>query len=1324
MNNIAKLHDVLNDAKDYCISFLQETKLQSDRISSIRSKWRNQEGIFMSCARQGSRRGVVTLFSENLEITHLASNADDDGQYMINVCEYHQRTMMFVNTYGSPDSDANAVATFQRLALAIEQMQANFHIDDIVMAGDFNVVLDPNDTTSTMNKPRAEARLRTLVFDIDVIDVDQILSASPEKTYFCKHSRGPNMEARYDRYYISQHLIEGAKLDRRPRPDDHTPLVLTILDQGPPDALWRFDDKLLMSAIFSEKVKEEIRQALSEFCIEDVTDVDINTVQNLVRSDEPFKVLAKVLEKVIRLSKKEMKEKRKKAKQKSEEALQKLIDAREVYNQAYPQTDADRERMEEAVQEYKNVQRKRADMAAVNNHKNYASHGEKLTQYYFSRMKAGRPSREIHKLVINEAGGPRSLEGEEIRRHMTEKYEDIARKDPQVGDLTIAEFLGEDLVQSSKEVPLDAEEMMCRDITSDELEGVVKELKNRSAPGPTGITNPLLKFLFPMIREILAAAGNKWLWWDEPKLPPAGLYHRKIIFILKQGKDRTSPDAYRGLSMLENIYKLYSKILANRMAPVLEQIQDKMQFGFTRNTGCMEASRTIIDAIYEAAQTNTPLININTDVYKAFDMIDKQHIFNCMEFYSFPEKFIEAYKRLSQNATAEFEVNRKRSEQINLERGTGQGDPSSSFLFNLAVTPLNHFLSNSPVVPRISFGNVEVPPVSFADDNDLPLDGNELQKIKDTIRKITEYERVSGLKLNMNKCEVMAVNCDQVTVDNLLQETGMKRVHKTKHLGLVIDESGNLTKEDNMQPIHEKLKRIVKTYSTSMSTPIGRSLYAKYLMSSRYIHVTMNRSIAKNEAKKIKKQLVKMTWTKYKGPEAPGTRPHIAKDRIAQNIRFGGLGVPEPEIQSKSLKLAWVRKIHQGSQEQVWYARLAQWLQDEQCPTPEQHLKLGSIAWKTTADKLRQKSKYWAETFDHIAEIIEAAHRAYKQWHLIPIIGSSRIADDNLGALTFSNPHARRLIANGLCNIGQLFRTNEAGHVTATNMKSMAELQAEYDPNLSFIMMHSLANLARDTKRKFRQAIQQGTVMPTNTTAIEELLKKYPSGCSAATEVLLAKKRQGWEWGDCPRSYSTYRDDGFTDITQKQFSAAFVKVRKTLAMPAAQWTSTQVLTCTLWTAKKEATTRRGIAAGETGDCKNCLEDEEESVAHAMYHCTVMQELLEWVYRAINEVRGNNAPGHPLVPNVYQVLFHKLSSDISFSHRNTIDDLLILAKHQLYQLRMRDDSQRRPTRRRVAGQYIGELRRHIEVLEHNGKTTQFIKEIEQRLSEIARWPQDG
>ena len=89
---------------------------------------------------------------------------------------------------------------------------------------------------------------------------------------------------------------------------------------------------------------------------------------------------------------------------------------------------------------------------------------------------------------------------------------------------------------------------------------------------------------------------------------------------------------------------------------------------------------------------------------------------------------------------------------------------------------------------------------------------------------------------------------------------------------------------------------------------------------------------------------------------------------------------------------------------------------------------------------------------------------------------------------------------------------------------------------------------------------------------VNYLIKKHPKGCSAATEVLLARKRLRWEWGNCPRSFSTLQADGFTGITQNQFSAAFIKVRKSLTMSAAQWTSTQVLLRTLWTAKKEAAT--------------------------------------------------------------------------------------------------------------------------------------------------------
>ena len=277
----------------------------------------------------------------------------------------------------------------------------------------------------------------------------------------------------------------------------------------------------------------------------------------------------------------------------------------------------------------------------------------------------------------------------------------------------------------------------------------------------------------------------------------------------------------------------------------------------------------------------------------------------------------------------------------------------------------------------------------------------------------------------------------------------------------------------------------------------------------------------------------------------------------------------------------------------------------------------------------------------------------------------------------------------------------------------------------TLLFEHPVACLVRDIKSKHRQIIQRQTFPQMNSTPLQELIKKYPTGCSAATEVLLAKQRQGWGWGECPRSYSTWRQDGYIDITQSQFSLAFTKIRKSLTMPAAQWTSTQVLLRTLWTAKKEAATQRGIAAGETGTCKNCLEDREEDTVHLMYECAVTKEQLEWIYSAINQAgaeatQGQTQSPYPLILNKYHVLFHKIPRQINRAQMRDIDDTLVILKHLIYRMRLRRSSDRRPARRGVTLQFLDEYDKHISVMQHNGQSTQFLKRINENLSILAGW----
>ena len=77
----------------------------------------------------------------------------------------------------------------------------------------------------------------------------------------------------------------------------------------------------------------------------------------------------------------------------------------------------------------------------------------------------------------------------------------------------------------------------------------------------------------------------------------------------------------------------------------------------------------------------------------------------------------------------------------------------------------------------------------------LQFKADQIQAILKTLKKITEYYKVSELKLNLKKCEI-AMNCNNADIENVIQETGMERVSTLKHRGvhLEIKETSHMTK--------------------------------------------------------------------------------------------------------------------------------------------------------------------------------------------------------------------------------------------------------------------------------------------------------------------------------------------------------------------------------------------------------------------------------------------------------------------------------------------------------------------------------------------------
>ena len=1308
----AKLHNELKKSRKYDINMLQEVKLGSQREHDIKIKYGHHSCIYLASRTtgNGSSRGVLTVFSPRFDVSHMDCKKDQHGQYLLNVIRYSSKNILVGNYYGNPDLDREAVGTAERFATEIERMKRKFRIDEIIIGGDFNFVLHDEDTNMGRTKPRTEARWKNLIEDLDLYDPYPIIHATAEvpHTYYRHHMEW--FSARYDRFYITRNLLEEARVKVLDRMSDHAPIQLEVWKKERKKAKWRVDDHELEGVEMNKQILEEIARVMRTIVEDEQDEMEVKQMQYEVDYERhcPIRLLEKVMMAIRGRLKKESWAKKTEYDRREKEAIDSFLEAREIMNR--DNSEASRGAYDEKREKLRAMQEKRVQAAKERNYAQYSRSGERMTGYHFNIMNKGRAAREIRQLKVREQGRSRTTkDSKEIANRMAEKFAEIARPRGEDQEIcSIQEFLGENLANAVRKCPEDMKEELERPFTEEDVAEVIKKMKKVSAPGPKGITNRLMKVLQPFIGYLIAEAGNKLLREEEVPGAAEWIFKRTVVFILKPGKDPEDEDSYRGLSMLENTFKIFSKILADRLAKVLKIIQDPHQYGFTEGKSCPEPTRTIIDVMRWAKEKREPLLVLSTDLYKAFDSIDHKHIEESMTFYGFPDEFTERCMKMVKNGVMEFEVNGEVSEEYKLERGTGQGDPKSCYLYNLAVLPMNEYLSKSREVPRYEVDGQQISPVYFADDMLMLLKGDQIEGIKQTLRKIAEYEKVSGLRLNLRKCEVMTVNCNEREIAQLVAETQMKHVTQMKHLGVTISDEGEVGEEQNIQPIIEKMEEISNQYRTSGSTPIGRSLYATFLLCQRYVHRLQNTVLTEQARKDMKSAIHAMIWTKGRyAEEQAGYRSHIAENRLRQPYKYGGLSVPEPSMQSVTIRMGWLRKFRREYRDEGWYIVLTKWLEAVDRPTIEEHMKMGYIEWNKTSEKMKEKSKYWADVFAAGAQIQKLAIAQKKEWHMLPIMGIEEGRSPlTRSSLEYANQSARQIVPNGLYVVGQLFHTNERGQINTRRLKTRQEIETEFGPIDQLMWNTLVAQVQVEVMRKYRMQIEGMAVTPTQSTVLEAIVKKYAKGNSAANKLFLKADREEWSQGEVPPSYATFIRDGITQIESSDFMNAFLKIRKTELMASFQWTSTQVLLRTLWTKVKEFKARP-LAQNANDRCVNCGQAAEH-IVHMMFECPLMQGVLQKISSMISREEDTNVD---LTCDV--VLFHVKPEVISDEKQRDLTDILLIVKHVVYRVRFRENVTAFPTVKAIIIDIIIELERFNRICESD--LTEYILDLRHQIN---------
>ena len=117
--------------------------------------------------------------------------------------------------------------------------------------------------------------------------------------------------------------------------------------------------------------------------------------------------------------------------------------------------------------------------------------------------------------------------------------------------------------------------MVLYPFSEEEYRKGVAILKNNKASGRDDVEQ--LKNPGPKAHIWLLTMLNKC--FMENKIPTL-LRQSKIIAILKPGKDSAIPKSYRPIALLCYTYKLYERMILNRIAPTIEQHLIKEQAGF------------------------------------------------------------------------------------------------------------------------------------------------------------------------------------------------------------------------------------------------------------------------------------------------------------------------------------------------------------------------------------------------------------------------------------------------------------------------------------------------------------------------------------------------------------------------------------------------------------------------------------------------------------------------------------------------------------------------------------------------------------------------
>nr|XP_042906426.1 uncharacterized protein LOC122270970 [Parasteatoda tepidariorum] len=352
-------------------------------------------------------------------------------------------------------------------------------------------------------------------------------------------------------------------------------------------------------------------------------------------------------------------------------------------------------------------------------------------------------------------------------------------------------LVGKDDISVPRNNPVDL--VILRDVDNpppsiDEVIMAIKKLRNNRSAGPDCIPSELLKTGEPQFIDAI----HKLLIeiWDTENIP-IEWEEGSICPIFKKG-DQLECRNYRGITLLNTAYKIFSNILFKRLQPFADKAVGNYQCGFRPQRSTIDQIHTLRQILEKTKEFNIRTFHLFIDFKAAYDSIKRDKLLEAMNEFGIPTKLVSLTRATINNVRCRIKIQSHLSEPFITERGLRQGDSLACLLFNLA---LEKCIRDSGLNRGGSIWNRSLQILAYADDIDII--GRSERAVKDAFQALEASAINMGLSINEDKTKFMEFSSSTVNYSEPLQINGhsFEKVKEFKYLGTIINDQNKLKPE-------------------------------------------------------------------------------------------------------------------------------------------------------------------------------------------------------------------------------------------------------------------------------------------------------------------------------------------------------------------------------------------------------------------------------------------------------------------------------------------------------------------------------------------------